>query len=157
MFLLFIAFRIHAKFSNRQTDNIIVELHIKIRKKRHHSGWKSQTKNIFCAYPDVTHQLFLALILISNMSRGKRLPHIATKAIKTTSREPTFVLVAAPFPRFAMPSLMLLVVEVIAWLSRPVCSESTNSIKEGIANLGKGAATSTKVCALLVVLMAFVA
>ena len=24
-----------------------------------------------------------------------------------------------------MPSLMLLVVEVIAWLSRPVCSEST--------------------------------
>ena len=29
-----------------------------------------------------------------------------------------------PFP-YAMPSLMLLVVEVIAWLSRPVCSEST--------------------------------
>ena len=26
---------------------------------------------------------------------------------------------------YAMPSLMLLVVEVIAWLSRPVCSEST--------------------------------
>jgi len=86
------------------------------------------------------------------MSRGKRLPHIATKAIKTTSKAPTFVLVAAPLPRFlkrhkacksqpsrvsfiatcivqtvtyAMPSLMLLVVEVIAWLSRPVCSEST--------------------------------
>merc|ERR1712223_2245513 len=32
---------------------------------------------------------------------------------------------------------------------------STNSIKEGIANLGKGAATSTKVGALLAVLMAF--
>ena len=98
------------------------------------------------------HQLFLALILISNMSRRKRLPHIAKKAIKTTSKAPTFVLVAAPLPRFlkrhkacwsqpsrisfiatcivqtvtyAMPSLMLLVVEVIAWLSRPVCSEST--------------------------------
>ena len=80
------------------------------------------------------------------------MPHIATKAIKTTSKAATFVLVAAPLPRFlkrhkacksqpsrvsfiatcivqtvtyAMPSLMLLVVEVIAWLSRPVCSEST--------------------------------
>ena len=95
MFLLFIVFCIHAKFSNRQTDNIIVELNIKIRKKT--SFW---LENIFCAYPDVTHQLFLALILISNMSRGKRLPHIATKAIKTTSKAPTFVLVAAPLPRF---------------------------------------------------------
>ena len=34
MFLLFIVFCIHAKFSNRQTDNIIVELNIKIRKKK---------------------------------------------------------------------------------------------------------------------------
>ena len=100
MFLLFIAFRIHAKFSNRQTDNIIVELHIKIRKKDIILVGKAKQKNIFCAYPDVTHQLFLALILISNMSWGKLLPHIATKAIKTTSKAPTFVLVAAPLPRF---------------------------------------------------------
>ena len=100
MFLSFIVFCIHAKFSNRQTDNIIVELHIKIRKKDIILVGKAKQKNIFCAYPDVTHQLFLALILISNMSRGKRLPHIATKAIKTTSKAATFVLVAAPLPRF---------------------------------------------------------
>ena len=99
MFLLFIVFCIHAKFSNRQTDNIIVELDIKIRKKT--SFWlEKPNKKHFCAYPDVTHQLFLALILIYNMSRRKRLPHIATKAIKTTSKAPTFVLVAAPLPRF---------------------------------------------------------
>jgi len=57
MFLLFIVFCIHAKFSNRQTDNIIVELNIKIRKKDIILVGKAKQKNIFCAYPDVTHQL----------------------------------------------------------------------------------------------------
>jgi len=42
-------------------------------------------------------------------------------------------------------------------LDSQAITSTTNSIKEGIANLGKGAATSKKVGALLVVLMAFVA
>ena len=98
MFLLFIVVCIHVKFSNRQSDNI-VELNLKIRKEKV-LFWLEKQKKIVCAYPDVGHQLFLALILISNMSRRKSLPHRATKAIKTTSKAPTFVLVAAPLPRF---------------------------------------------------------
>ena len=47
MFLLFIVFCIHAKFSNRQTDNIIVELHIKIRKKDIILVGKAKQKTFF--------------------------------------------------------------------------------------------------------------
>merc|ERR1719341_2883271 len=44
--------------------------------------------------------------------------------MKSTSRVPTLVLVAVPFPRFVRPSLMPLVVEVMVESSRPVCSLS---------------------------------
>merc|ERR1719516_33825 len=42
-------------------------------------------------------------------------------------------------------------------LDNTAITSTTNSIKEGIANLGKGAATSTKVGTLLLIFMAFIA
>jgi len=42
-------------------------------------------------------------------------------------------------------------------LDSTVITSTTNSIKEGITNLGKGTATSTKVGTLLVIFMAFIA
>merc|ERR1719391_1732089 len=71
---------------------------------------------------------FLAHVLTLCMSSWRNIlmkVQTAMRAMTITSRVPTLVLAAAPLPRFAMPSLMLLVVEVMAVLSRPVCSFNT--------------------------------
>jgi len=71
---------------------------------------------------------FLAHVLTLRISGWRNIlmkAQTAMRAMKITSIVPTLVLVAVPLPRFAMPSLILLVVEVMAVSSRPVCSLST--------------------------------